>query len=61
VLECAGSDLRIRVQRLNEFHLSLPESEEFLRADLSKDTSKELAYAEQVHKKGQMPDGKENK
>jgi hypothetical protein len=43
--------LRMRVERLNDFHLSLPESEEFLRADLTKDTSTDLAYAEQVHKK----------
>ena len=51
LLECSGKHLRIRVERLNDFHLSLPESEEFLRADLSKDTSTDLAYAEQVHKK----------
>jgi acetolactate decarboxylase len=51
LLGCSGDNLRIRMERLNEFHLSLPESEEFLRADLSKDTSKELAYAEQLHKK----------
>ena len=51
LLECSGKHLRIRVERLNDFHLSLPESEEFLRADLTKDTSKDLAYAEQVHKK----------
>ena len=51
ILECSGKHLRIRVERLNDFHLSLPESEEFLRADLSKDTSTDLAYAEQVHKK----------
>jgi len=51
LLECSGKNLRVRVDRLNDFHLSLPESEEFLRADLSKDTSKELAYAEQIHKK----------
>jgi acetolactate decarboxylase len=51
LLECSGKHLRIRVDRLNDFHLSLPESEEFLRADLTKDTSKDLAYAEQVHKK----------
>jgi len=51
LLQCNGRNLRIRVERLNEFHLSLPESEEFLRADLTKDTAKELAYAEQVHKK----------
>ncbi len=52
LLECSGTNLRVRVERLNDFHLSLPESEEFLRADLTKDPSKDLAYAEQVHKKG---------
>jgi acetolactate decarboxylase len=51
LLECSGKKLRVRVDRLNDFHLSLPESEEFLRADLTKDTSKDLAYAEQIHKK----------
>jgi acetolactate decarboxylase len=52
LLECSGKNLRIRVERLNDFHLSLPESEEFLRADLTKDNAKDLAYAEQAHKKG---------
>jgi acetolactate decarboxylase len=51
LLQCNGRNLRIRVERLNDFHLSLPESEKFLRADLTKDTAKELAYAEQAHKK----------
>jgi acetolactate decarboxylase len=51
LLECSGKSLRVRVDRLNDFHLSLPESEEFLQADLTKDTSKELAYAEQIHKR----------
>jgi acetolactate decarboxylase len=51
LLECSGKHLRVRVERLNDFHLSLPESEEFLRADLTRDTSKDLAYAEQLHKK----------
>jgi acetolactate decarboxylase len=54
LLDCSGSNLRVRVERLNDFHLSLPESEEFLRADLSKDPSKELAYAEQLHKQGEL-------
>jgi hypothetical protein len=60
LLDCSGINLRVRVQRLNDFHLFLPESDEFLRADLSKDTSKELAYAEQAHKEGdaQMPTDK---
>jgi acetolactate decarboxylase len=51
LLECSGKNLRVGVERLNDFHLSLPESEEFLRADLTQDTSKDLAYAEQIHKK----------
>jgi acetolactate decarboxylase len=51
LLDCSGKNLRVRVERLNDFHLSLPESEEFLRADLTKDTAKDLAYAEQAHKK----------
>jgi acetolactate decarboxylase len=51
LLECSGKNLRVRVDRLNDFHLSLPESEEFLQADLTKDTSKDLAYAEQIHKR----------
>jgi acetolactate decarboxylase len=51
LLECSGKNLRVRVDRLNDFHLSLPESEEFLRADLTKDTSEDLAHAEQIHKK----------
>jgi acetolactate decarboxylase len=51
LLECSGKNLKVRFDRLNDFHLSLPESEQFLRADLTKDTSKDLAYAEQIHKK----------
>jgi acetolactate decarboxylase len=61
LLECSGSNLRIRLETLNDFHLSLPESEEFLRADLSKDTSKDLAYAEQMHEKGKPPNARENR
>ena len=52
LLECNGKNLRVQIERLTDFHLSLPESEEFLRADLTKDPSKDLAYAEQAHKKG---------
>ena len=50
LLGCSGDNLRLRMERLNNFHLSLPESKEFLEADLTKDPSKDLAYAEQVHK-----------
>jgi acetolactate decarboxylase len=51
LLECKGTNLRMALEKLNEFHLSLPETEEFLKADLAKDTSQDLAYAEQMHKK----------
>jgi acetolactate decarboxylase len=60
LLACSGSNLRVRVERLNDFHLSLPESAEFLRADLSKDTSKELEYAEQIHKEEELFDASQN-
>ena len=51
LLGCHGTNLRVAFERLNHFHLSLPESEEFLKADLTRDPSEDLAYAEQVHKK----------
>jgi acetolactate decarboxylase len=50
LLECAGSKLRVQMEKLNEFHVSLPESEEFLKADLSKDSSAELSSAEGLHR-----------
>jgi acetolactate decarboxylase len=34
---------------LTDFHLSLPENEAFLKADLSKNSADELAYAETAH------------
>jgi acetolactate decarboxylase len=46
VLECAGGNLRLQVERVREFHLSLPDTEEFLRADLTADVSKDLTAAE---------------
>jgi acetolactate decarboxylase len=49
VLECAGSDLFLQFERVQEFHLSLPDSEEFLRADLTADASKDLTAAEGNH------------
>jgi acetolactate decarboxylase len=49
LLECSAGALRLRVEALTDFHLALPENETFLRADLSKNTADELAYAEQNH------------
>ncbi|WP_024509105.1 acetolactate decarboxylase [Bradyrhizobium sp. ARR65] len=49
LLDLEAASLRLKVEALTEFHLALPESETFLKADLSKSTTEELAYAEQAH------------
>jgi acetolactate decarboxylase len=49
LLECASDALRVRMEPLTDFHLALPETESFLKADLSKNTADELAYAESAH------------
>ena len=49
LLELEADTLRLKVEALTSYHLALPESEAFLRADLSKNTADELAYAEQAH------------
>jgi acetolactate decarboxylase len=49
VLECSGGGLRLQVESVKEFHLSLPDTEEFLRADLTVDLSKDLSAAEGNH------------
>jgi acetolactate decarboxylase len=49
LLTCSTGSLRLRVEALTDFRLALPENESFLKADLSKNASDELAYAEQAH------------
>ena len=49
LLACSTGSLRLRVEALTDFHLALPENESFLKADLSKNSAGELAYAEQAH------------
>jgi acetolactate decarboxylase len=49
LLEIEADTLQLKVEALTNFHLALPESEAFLRADLNKSTAEELAYAEQAH------------
>ena len=46
VMDCAGNDLRLRVQVVTELHLTLPRTAEFLQADLTADVTKELDAAE---------------
>ena len=49
LLELEAETLQLKIEALTSFHLALPESETFLRADLGKNTAEELAYAEQAH------------
>jgi acetolactate decarboxylase len=49
LLDVEADRLQLKIEPLTAFHLALPESESFLKADLSKSTTEELAYAEQAH------------
>ena len=49
LLDVETERLRLKVEALTDFHLALPASEAFLKADLSKSTAQELAYAEHAH------------
>jgi acetolactate decarboxylase len=49
VLDVQADKLQLKIEPLTDFRLALPESESFLKADLSKSTAEELAYAEQAH------------
>jgi acetolactate decarboxylase len=49
VLDCRASDLEIGGCAMNEMHVSLPETEEFLKADLTRDPQADLMNAERSH------------
>jgi acetolactate decarboxylase len=46
LLQCRGSDLRLRIQREGDYRIALPETEDFLKADLRRDPAADLARAE---------------
>ena len=48
VLGCRASDAEIEGCSINEMHVSLPETEEFLQADLTRDPVKDLLDAERT-------------
>ena len=50
LLECHGSNLLLQVQREDEFQIALPETEDFLKADLRRDPSADLEQAENQRK-----------
>ena len=49
LLDVEAAQLHLRIESLTDFHLALAASEAFVKADLSKNTAEELAYAEQTH------------
>ena len=46
LLQCRGSNLRLQIQREGEYRIALPETEDFLKADLRRDPAADLAQAE---------------
>lgn len=48
LLGCRGSNLRLQIQREGDYRIALPETEDFLNGDLSRDRSAELAQAERA-------------
>ena len=49
VLECKAVDVTVRGCTMSEMHVSLPETEEFLKADLTRDPQDDLTSAERNH------------
>ena len=46
LLQCRGSNWRLQIQREGDYHIALPETEDFLKANLRRDPSAALAKAE---------------
>ena len=46
VLQCRGKSLRLQIQREGDYHIVLPETEDFLKANLRRDPTAALAKAE---------------
>jgi acetolactate decarboxylase len=46
LLQCSGTNLRIEIQREGYYQIALPETEDFLKADLDRDPAADLARAE---------------
>src|SRR4029453_141246 len=46
LLQCRGTNLRLQIQREGDYHIALPETEDFFKADLRRDPAAELAQAE---------------
>jgi acetolactate decarboxylase len=51
LLQCQGTNLRLQLQRAGDYRIALPETEDFLKADLRRDPGADLAKAEGEKKK----------
>ena len=49
LLECSGTQLRLEIQREGNYRVALPETKDFFKADLNRDTSSDLKRAETYH------------
>jgi acetolactate decarboxylase len=47
LLQCRGSSLLLQIQREGDYRMALPETEDFLKADLTRDPTEDLARAEE--------------
>jgi len=50
LLECSGLNLRLQIQREGDYQVALPETEDFVKADLRRDPGADLAKAEGAKK-----------
>jgi acetolactate decarboxylase len=50
LLECSGSNLQLQIQREGDYRVALPETEDFVKADLRRDPAADLAKAEGAKK-----------
>ena len=46
LLQCRGANLRLQIQREGDYHIALPETADFLKANLRRDPTAALAKAE---------------
>ncbi|HKM76785.1 MAG TPA: acetolactate decarboxylase, partial [Candidatus Bathyarchaeia archaeon] len=49
LLECSGTQLRLEIQREGNYRVALPETKDFFKADLDRDSSLDLERAESYH------------
>jgi acetolactate decarboxylase len=50
LLQCGGPDLRLQIQREGDYRVALPETEDFVKADLRRDPAADLVKAEGAKK-----------